>query len=121
MTSEFCSYDIIQGPFSPGFSDGAFHGKEDGGGEEEWRFPHRLGGEDGPRVGGAAEETHVELGGDVAEAGDLVGAGPLRQEVAVGRVHELLHHEQPVTLQNDANEANGIDISYVVKLRVLGG
>merc|ERR1712117_619423 len=82
----------------PGFSDGALHGEEDGGGEEEWRFPHRLGGEDGPRVGGAAEETHVELGGDVAEAGDLVGAGPLRQQVPVGRVHELLHHEQSVTL-----------------------
>ena len=97
--------------FLPRLSDGALGGEENRGGQKERRFPDGLGREHGPGVAGAAEEADVELGGDVAEAGDLVRAGAPRQEVPVGRVHELLHHEQPVTLQNDANEANGIDIS----------
>ena len=62
----------------------------------------RLGGVDGTRVGRIAQKCHIELDRHVAEARNLVHAGPQRQHLALGRVQHLLHAEQPHALRERA-------------------
>ena len=55
--------------------DRVLDGIEDAGSEEEGRLPHGLARVHGAGVGDSAKKTHIELGGDIIETGDLVCAG----------------------------------------------
>ena len=59
----------------PRAPDRVLDGVEDAGSEEEGRLPHGLARVHGAGVGDAAKKTHIELGGDIIETGDLVCAG----------------------------------------------
>ena len=58
-----------------------------------------LGGEDGPGVVAVTQQGHVEDGGDVAQAGDLVAARAARQQRAVRPHLVLLQQHHTVALQ----------------------
>ena len=66
--------EVQLGPtVSPGGSHRGLDGVEDGGGQGEWRLPHRLAGVDSSRVAHTAQQADVKLRGNVIETGNFVG------------------------------------------------
>ena len=66
---------IVVAELAAGGRDSILDGKVNARSEEEWRFPHRLGGVDGALVRGVAEELDREVDRDVLQrsSGHTIG------------------------------------------------
>ena len=97
---------------APGRPQRVADGEEDAAAHEERGFADAAGALDGAEVVplDALEQAHVEDLGDVAEAGDLVGSRPAREELARGAVPEAFFRgEEALALDEGAFDLAVVD------------